>query len=136
MRAAGDGPAEVDVVPARLEGAEAWIAAAAGRPAPDLVFPNHGDHGYARVLLPLRWPPCRTSSVGSTTHSCASSWWGTLWEMIRSARYSSLAFLELVRTDLPAERDDQILLAALDAARGARPATRPPSGEWTRRAAS
>ena len=51
VRAAGDGPAEVDVVPARLEGAEAWVEAAAGRPAPDLVFPNHGDHGYARVLL-------------------------------------------------------------------------------------
>ena len=51
VRVAGDGPAEVDVVPARLEGAEAWVEAAAGHPAPDLVFPNHGDHGYARVLL-------------------------------------------------------------------------------------
>jgi aminopeptidase N len=45
--------------------------------------------------------------------------WGTLWEMVRGARHSSLAFVDLVRTSLPAERDDQIVLSALDAARAA-----------------
>jgi aminopeptidase N len=120
VRAAGDGPADVDVVPARLEGAEAWIEAAAGRPAPDLVFPNHGDHGYARVLLDPASLAAVPRVLGQIDDPLLRQLlWGTLWEMIRSARYSSLAFLELVRTHLPAERDDQILLAALDAARGA-----------------
>jgi aminopeptidase N len=120
VRAVGDGPAEVDVVPARLEAAEAWIEAAAGRPAPDLVFPNHGDHGYARVLLDPASLAAVPRVLGQIDDPLLRQLlWGTLWEMIRSARYSSLAFLELVRTHLPAERDDQILLAALDAARGA-----------------
>ncbi len=120
VRARGDGPAEIDVVAARLEGAETWIEAAAGRPAPDLVFPNHGDHGYARVLL----DPVSLAATPRVLAQIADPLlrqllWGTLWEMVRSARHSSLAFLELVRTRLPAERDDQILVAALDASRGA-----------------
>jgi aminopeptidase N len=120
VRARGEGPAEIDVVAARLEGAETWIEAAAGRPAPDLVFPNHGDHGYARVLL----DPVSLAAVPQVLAQIADPLlrqllWGTLWEMVRSARHSSLAFLELVRARLPGERDDQILLAALDASRGA-----------------
>ncbi len=120
VRASGDGPAEIEVVAARLEGAEAWIEAASGRPAPDLVYPNHGDHGYARVLL----DPASLAAVPHVLGRVADPLlrqllWGTLWEMVRSARHSSLAFLELVRTHLPEERDDQILLAALDASRAA-----------------
>jgi len=120
VRAPGDGPAEIDVVPARLEGAEAWVEAAVGRPTPDLVFPNHGDHGYASVML----DPVSLAAVPHVLAQIADPLlrqllWGTLWEMVRSARHTSLAFLELVRTRLPGEQDDQILLAALQAARGA-----------------
>ena len=120
IRVAGDGPAEVDVVPARLEGAETWVEAAAGHPAPDLVFPNHGDHGYARVLL----DPASLAAASRVLPRVADPLlrqliWGTLWEMVRGARYSALEFLELVRTRLPEERDDQIVLAGLDAARAA-----------------
>jgi aminopeptidase N len=117
VRAPGDGPAEIDVVPVRLEGAESWIEEAAGRLAPDLVFPNHGDHGYARVLLDpasLAAVPRLLGQIGDPL--LRQLLWGALWEMVRSARHSSLAFLELVRARLPGERDDQILLAALDAA--------------------
>ena len=76
--------------------------AAVGRPAPDLVFPNHGDHGYARVLL----DPASLAAVPHVLAQVADPLlrqllWGTLWEMVRSARHSSLAFLELVRTRLP-----------------------------------
>jgi aminopeptidase N len=120
IRAAADGPAEIDVVPARLEGAEAWVEAAAGHPAPDLVFPNHGDHGYARVLLdPASLAAASRVLPRVTDPLLRQLIWGTLWEMVRGARYSSLEFLGLVRTRLPEERDDQIVLAALDAARAA-----------------
>jgi len=120
VRASADGSAEVDVVPAHIEGAEAWIEAAAGRPAPDVVFPNHGDHGYARVLLDPVSLAAVPRILGQLDDPLLRQLlWGTLWEMVRSARHSSLAFLDLVRTHLPAERDDQILLAVLDAARGA-----------------
>ncbi len=120
VRAGDEGAAEVEVVPARLDGAEAWIDEAVGRPAPDLVFPNHGDHGYARVLL----DSASLAAVPRILPRLADPLlrqliWGTLWEMVRGARFSSLELLELVRTHLPAERDDQIVQAALDAARGA-----------------
>jgi aminopeptidase N len=119
VRVDGDAAA-IDVVPARLDGAEAWVEAAAGRPEPDLVFPNHGDHGYARVLL----DPASLAAVPRVLPRVADPLlrqllWGTLWEMVRGARYSSLEYLELVRTTLGAERDDEIVLAALEAARGA-----------------
>jgi aminopeptidase N len=120
VRATGDGPATIDVVPARLEGAEAWVEGAVGRPAPDLVFPNHGDHDYARVLLDhasLAAAPRILPAIEDPL--LRQLIWSTLWEMVRGARHSSLDFVELVRTLLPAERNDQIVVAALDAARGA-----------------
>ncbi len=120
VRVDGDGPAAIEVVPARLEGAEAWVDGAVGRPAPDLVFPNHGDHGYARVVL----DPASLAAVGRVLPRIADPLlrqlvWGALWEMVRGARFSSLEYLRLVQTALPAERDDQIVLAGLDASRGA-----------------
>jgi aminopeptidase N len=120
VRLSGDGPAEVDVVPARLDGAEAWVEAAVGRPAPDLVFPNHDDHGYARVLLDPVSLAAAPAVLGRVADPLLRQLlWGTLWEMVRCARHSSLAFLELARARLPGERDDQVLLAALDASRAA-----------------
>ncbi len=115
-----DGTAAIEVVPARLEGAEGWVDAATGRSAPELVFPNHGDHGYARVIL----DPASLAAVPHLLPRIADPLlrqllWGTLWEMVRGARYSSLQLLELLRTCLPAERDDQVVLAGLDATRGA-----------------
>jgi aminopeptidase N len=120
VRVDGDGPARVDAVPARLEGAETWVEAAAGRPAPDLVFPNHGDHDYARVVL----DPSSLAAVPRVLPHLEDPLlrqliWGSLWEMVRGARYSSLDYLELIRTILPGERDDQIALAGHDAVRGA-----------------
>ena len=120
VRTEGEGPAQVEAVPARIDGAESWVDAAAGRLAPDLVFPNHGDHDYARVVL----DPASLAAVPRVLARLEDPLlrqliWGTLWEMVRGARHSSLQFLELVRDRLPAERDDQIVLAGLDAARGA-----------------
>jgi aminopeptidase N len=84
------------------------------------VFPNHGDHGYARIVL----DPVSLAAVPRVLPRLEDPLlrqllWGTLWEMVRSARYSSLEFLELARVALPAERDDYVLDAARDATRGA-----------------
>jgi aminopeptidase N len=120
VRDGGEGPALVDVVAARLEGAEAWVEGAAGLPAPDFVFPNHGDHGYGRFIL----DPASLAAVHRLLPRLADPLlrqlvWGALWEMVRSVRWSSLAFLDLARATLAVERDDYVLAAALDASRGA-----------------
>jgi aminopeptidase N len=120
VRVAEDGPATVDVVPVRLEGPEALVDGAAGLPAPSLVFPNHGDHGYARLVL----DPVSLAAVPQALPRLADPLlrlllWSTLSDMVRNARFSSLELLELVRAVLPVERDDQVLAAALDSARSA-----------------
>jgi aminopeptidase N len=120
VRAAHDGGAVVDVVSAQIDGAETWVAAAAGRPAPALVFPNHGDHAYAKVVL----DPTSRAALPDLLPRIEDPllrqlMWGTLWEMVRDGQHPSTDFLDLVREVLPREADDQIVEAALDAARGA-----------------
>ncbi len=120
VRAARDGGTAVDVVPAQIDGAETWVAAAAGRPAPSLVFPNHGDHAYAKIVLD---PASRAALPDLLPHLedplLRQLMWGTLWQMVRDGQHPSTDFLDLVRVALPREADDQIVEAALDAARGA-----------------
>ena len=120
VRASLDGGAAVDVVAAHIDGAETWVEAAVGFAAPSLVFPNHGDHAYAKVVLddtsreslPELLPRLEDPLLRQLL-------WGSLWQMVRDGQHPSTAFLELVRDVLPGETDDQIVDAALNAARGA-----------------
>jgi len=120
VRALKDGGTAVDVVAAHIDGAETWVEAAAGFAAPSLVFPNHGDHAYAKVVLD---DASREALPGLLPRLedplLRQLLWGSLWQMVRDGLYPSTAFLELVRDVLPDEADDQIVDAALDAARGA-----------------
>jgi aminopeptidase N len=96
------------------------VEAATGFAAPSLVFPNHGDHAYAKVVLddtsraslPDLLPRLEDPLLRQLL-------WGSLWQMVRDGQHPSVAFLGLVRDVLPGETDDQIVGAALDAARGA-----------------
>ena len=120
IRGAPDGRTDVDIVAAQIDGAETWIEAATGLEAPSLVFPNHGDHAYAKVhldaasreALPVLLPRIDDPLLRQML-------WGTLWQMVRDGQHSSITYLDLVREVLPREADDEIVSAALDAARGA-----------------
>ena len=120
IRASHGGGTAVDVVPARIDGAEAWVEAAVGRAAPSLVFPNHGDHAYAKVVLdPESRASLRDLLPRLEDPLLRQLLWGSLWQMVRDGQHPSTAFLELVRDALPRETDDQIVEAVLDAAHGA-----------------
>jgi len=120
VRAAPGGGTAVDVVAARIDGAETWVQAAAGFPAPALVFPNHGDHAYAKVILDVASRESLPDLLPRLEDPLLRQLlWGSLWQMVRDGQHPSTAFLELVRDVLPSETDDQILEAELDAARGA-----------------
>jgi aminopeptidase N len=120
VRAAQDGGTSVDVIAAHIDGAETWVEAAKGFAAPSLVFPNHGDHAYAKVVLddasrealPELLPHLEDPLLRQLL-------WGSVWQMVRDGQHPSTEFLRLVRDVLPSETDDQIVDAALDAARGA-----------------
>ncbi len=120
VRGLPDGGAIVDAIPARIDGAESWVEAAVGRPAPDLVFPNHGDHGYAKVRLDPASLAAAPSFLGRIDDPLLRQLlWATLWEMVRDAQLPASRYLALVRDRLPEERDDEIVVGALAAARAA-----------------
>ena len=117
---ADGGPATVEALPIRIDGAEAWVEAAAGRPVPDLVFPNHADHAYAKVRLDERSVAALPGLLPEVRDPLLRQLlWSTLWEMTRDARLPAARFVALALELLPLERDDEIVLGALDATRGA-----------------
>jgi aminopeptidase N len=120
VRSAPDGGTTVDVVPVQIDAAETWVEAAVGLAAPSLVFPNHGDHAYAKVLLDAASRAALPDLLPRLEDPLLRQLlWGSLWQMVRDGQHPSTAFLELVCEVLPRETDDEIVNAALDAARGA-----------------
>jgi aminopeptidase N len=116
-------------LPVTLEGAVTEVPGARGRPAPWWVFPNAGDDGYFLTLLD-------TASVDALEHGAMreahdgllrSMLWGALWDQVRDARLDPARFAHLVLTELPFERDEQIVPALLGRLRRAVDAYLPPA---------
>jgi aminopeptidase N len=79
-----------------------------------LVFPNHEDHDYARVLLgdtSLAFARERLPELGDPL--LRQLLWTSLWDMVRDARLRSTDFLEICRRLLPNEPDLELVDAAL-----------------------
>ncbi len=114
---ARDAGAGIEVVslPALVDGAETPVPAAHGRPLPDLVFPNHGDHAYAKVQLDA-------TSLGFVRRNLSrvddallrELLWMSLWEMVRDRQLRSTAYLAICRERLGSEPDQDILDNILD----------------------
>lgn len=107
----GDGRA--DTLDVALTGTRTVVTAAAGRPAPLLVYPNAGDYGYFLSLLD-------TASLGAVERGAISRLtdpmlrsmvWGATWDQVREGRMPPARFASLVLRELPAERDEQIVPA-------------------------
>jgi len=114
---AADGRLAVEALDARLDGGSVELAAAAGRPAPLLVFPNLDDHAYAKVAL----DPVSLANLPGLLPRIDDALlrqllWGTLWQMVRDRGLRSTDFLALVRDHLPAEPEIDIVTTVLDMA--------------------
>ena len=108
------------VEPVTISGARTEIAAVIGRPCPDMVHPNHGDWGYARVRLDDK----TRSLLGSHLNGLAdpltrSMFWETAWELTRDAGMSPTEFLDLALGNVADERDERVLTQTLSAMAGA-----------------
>ncbi|MCC7364283.1 MAG: aminopeptidase N [Dehalococcoidia bacterium] len=93
-----DGRLDIESLPARVDGPEAELAAAVGRPKPDLVFPNYGDYAYAKIALDAEsaaWVRANIDRVGDVL--LRQLLWSSVWNMVRDQQLSSLAYLEMVR---------------------------------------
>jgi aminopeptidase N len=100
----------VESLAARIDGPAADVPEAVGRPAPELVFPNHADHAYAKVALDDRSLAYVREGLDRVDDQLLRQLlWMSLWEMVRDAQLSSLDFLDIGRRQLPAETDMDIV---------------------------
>ncbi|HUU61591.1 MAG TPA: M1 family aminopeptidase, partial [Acidimicrobiia bacterium] len=86
------------VLPAAVSAERSPVSGAAGLPAPAFVYPNHGDHGYAKVALdPVSTAWVRVNLGRITDSLLRLQVWGSLWEMVRDRQLTSPDYLDLVR---------------------------------------
>jgi aminopeptidase N len=113
------GELRTTTLPVLAEGPLTPVPEADGLPVPALVFPNHGDHDYARVLLDDRSVRFALSATGSLPDaSLRQLLWSTLWDMVREGRLGTLEYLDAVGRMLPAETDLEIADSVLELAIG------------------
>ena len=96
----------VDSLPAWVDGARTEVADARGATAPALVFPNHGDHAYAKIAL----DPVSVEFVRAELHRVEDDLlrallWTSLWEMVRDSQLRSTEYLSIGRAQAPSEPD-------------------------------
>jgi aminopeptidase N len=84
--------------------------AVTGRLAPDYLFVNASDYGYALARLDdrsVRWLETHMSEVRDDF--VRAMLWGALWDQVRDARLAPDRFVALALRELPMERDEQIV---------------------------
>jgi len=115
LLAYSDRPGGGERLPLTLTAPVTQVKAALGKPAPRFVFPNASDYGYFLSLLDsasvraLEEGALRDVSDGLLR----AMLWGALWDQVRAARLDPERFVGLVLTELPYERDEQIVPALL-----------------------
>ena len=90
------------------------VAEAAGEGRPDFVFANLEDYGYGRFLLDAEsraYLLAHLDNVGDDF--LRTLLWGSLWEAVREAEMSPLAYLELATRHVAHERDEVVAQAIL-----------------------
>ena len=93
-----------------LDEPAAVVTEAEGLPAPSFVYPNHGDHAYAKVALdPASVEWAHANLGGIEDHLLRQQVWASLWEMLRDATLASTTYLDLVASTLPGESSLSIL---------------------------
>jgi aminopeptidase N len=100
----------METLPVRIDGSRTDVAAARGRPAPALVFPNQHDLDFARVLLDEASLAFARERLGELEDPLLRQLlWASFWDMVRDARLRSTDFLEIGRRILPGETDLELV---------------------------
>ncbi|MDB4916502.1 MAG: aminopeptidase [Gemmatimonadetes bacterium] len=96
-------------IPLELEGSVTRVAGK-GRSAPDFVFANAHDYGYALAHLDTRSMTWLETHIGEVKDDFLRAMlWGALWDDVRDARLDPRRFVELALRELPRETDEQIV---------------------------
>ena len=81
-----------------------------GRRAPDFVFANAADYGYALVQLDERSVRWLEMHIGEVRDDFLRAMlWGALWDQVRDARLAPSRFARAALRALPTESDEQLV---------------------------
>jgi aminopeptidase N len=112
-----EGRLAIRALPAMIDGARAELPEARGLPAPDLTFPNYGDHAYAKIALDERsldYVRRRLDAIDDAL--LRELLWMSMWEMVRDRQLASTEFLAICRARLGTEADLDITTAVVERA--------------------
>ncbi len=99
-------------LPVEMTRAATEVVAARGRPAPNFVYANDGDYGYALVLPDSMSVTWLEQHVGEVRDDLLRAMlWGSLWDLVRDARLAPERFVALALRALPEESDEQLVNA-------------------------
>ena len=102
-----DAPAER--LPVELRGRVTEVAAS-GRRAPDFVFANASDFGYALVHLDDRSVRWLEAHIGEVRDDFLRAMlWGAMWDQVRDARLAPSRFAQTALRELRREADEQLV---------------------------
>jgi aminopeptidase N len=109
------GRLEIESWPAWIDGPRTEVAEARGRALPDLVFPNYGDHAYAKIALDDKSLIYVREQLDRVDDALLRELlWMSLWEMVRDRQLRSIEHLAIGRSRLAAEPDLDILDSVLE----------------------
>jgi len=112
---------EIRAVDASIEDElEAAVDTAEGLPVPVFVYPNHGDHGFAKIALDSRSTKWARQNLGSIDEPLLRQQvWASLWEMVRDQQLASVEYLGAIGAILPQEQSLPIVQMVTATALGA-----------------
>jgi len=97
-------------IPVELRGSVTTVVRAAGQRAPDFIFANAADYGYALVHLDARTIGWLENHIGDVRDDFLRAMlWGALWDQVRDARLAPARFARVALRELPRETDEQLV---------------------------
>lgn len=101
-------------LPAALDGPQAAVAGAIGKPCPAWVFGNDEDHAYGLFLLDARSQAAAIGGLGQVADPFLRALlWGALWDSVRDLRLAPGEYLKLGLRLLPSEKDAELAASIL-----------------------
>ena len=104
------GSVAIEALPAVIDVATIELPEAVGRPAPEFVFPNYNDHGYAKTALDeasLGFVRGRLEAIDDPL--LRQLIWQSLWNMVRDQQLRSTDYLTLAGAKIVTESDQELV---------------------------
>ena len=90
------------------------VTEAAGKPAPQFIFPNVGDHDFVNIILDQdSLNALETSLTKISDPLLRQMLWSTIWNMVRHAKLPAQKFVRIALPNLQSEGDLAVLQQGL-----------------------